>query len=505
MKPALLPLVALIYLLAILLGPAPLHGAFLIFPDGGAPTENGVKAALEAYQRGDFPEAVERFKTEATRGDREAQFALARLYEEGSGVAYSLTDAETLYRQAAAQGHPGAQSNLAILLLNSQRTPEGLDWLRKAAAAGAAPAMTLLGNLSLTGNGLPKNEKDAKTWLTKAADLGDADALASLSLMAETGTALPKDPAKALDLLQKAAERNSVKALLRLAMKRLKGDGLPKDGAQTISLLTRAANLGSTEATLALGTLYETGESVEKNLATALKWYRQAADAGDSTASLKLGVLYSEGSKDIPQDDTKALQAFLRSAELGQPAAMYNVGTYFEKGRGAAPNPTESFKWHLKAALSGLSLAQREIGLRYRTGRGVQTDTVVALSWLSRAATAGDADAALTLADMLLAGEGGLPPNPTNAIAILTRASELGLPAAQVRLASLYASSPTAPPADLIRAYALTLAAGPDFPPALKLKSELATKLTPTQITEAKAELTRLKAKPKGEDKAPPN
>ena len=123
-----------------------------------------------------------------------------------------------------------------------------------------------------------------------------------------------------------------------------------------------------------------------------------------------------------------------RSAERGQTVAMYNVGTYYEKGRGVAENAAEALKWHLKSALGGLSLAQREIGLRYREGRGVSKDSVAAMSWLGRAAGSGDAAGALVLADMLLTGEGGTTPDIKNAIAILTRTSELGIPAAQVRL-----------------------------------------------------------------------
>ena len=487
--------------LALLLAFAPaVPAAFMIFPEGSAAPEGGVKDALDAYKRGDFAEAIKRFTVEADRGDKEAQFALGRIYQEGSGVAQSIPNAEAYYRKAALQDHANAQANLAVLLLNTQRAEEGIDWLRKAAKSGAPRAMVLLGNLSLTGTGMTKNVEDAKKWLEKAAETGDAEAFESLSVMYEAGEGVTKDAAKALDYLDKAAKRNSVKALLRLAVKNLNGEGTAKDGKKAVGFLTRASELGSAEAQTALGSMYETGEGVEKKPAEAVVWYGKASEAGDPNAALKLGVIYSEGAEGVTKDDKKAMECFQRAADRGQTVAMFNVGTYYEKGRGVAANAVEALKWHLKSALGGLGLAQREIGLRYREGRGVGKDSVAAMSWLGRAAGSGDAAGALVLADMLLTGEGGMTPDIKNAIAILTRTSELGIPAAQVRLAEVYASGAEGRP-DLIRAYALTLAAGKDFEPATKLKAELEKKMSKEQLTQAEKEYERLRAKPAADAK----
>ncbi len=481
-------------LLLLTLSPAS-QAAFMIFPDGSPTPEGGVKEALDAYKRGEFAEAIKRFTAEADRGDKEAQFALGRIYQEGSGVAQSLQNAEKFYRKAAEQGHANAQSNLAIVLLNTQRGEEGVTWLKKAAKGGASRAMVLLGNLLLTGTGMTKNAEEAKKWLDQAAEQGDADAYESLSLMHDTGEGAKKDPAKALEMLEKAAKRNSVKALLKLALKHLNGEGTAKDGKKAVELLTQAADLGSTEAQTALGTMFETGEGVEKKPAEAVTWYTRASEKGDPTAALKLGVIYSEGAEGVEKNDKKAMECFQRAADRGQTVAMFNVGTYYEKGRGAAVNAVEALKWHLKSAMGGLGLAQREIGLRYREGRAVSKDSVAAMSWLSRAAASGDAAGALILADMLLTGEGGTTPDLKNAIAILTRTAELGIPAAQVRLAEVYASGAEGRP-DLIRAYALVLAAGKDFEPATKLKAELEKKMSKEQLAEADKEFERLKAKP---------
>ncbi len=51
-------------------------------------------------------------KKEALRGDPDAQYNLAYLYENGIGVEKDEAKALELYRQAANQGHPLAQDSL---------------------------------------------------------------------------------------------------------------------------------------------------------------------------------------------------------------------------------------------------------------------------------------------------------------------------------------------------------------------------------------------------------
>ncbi|RYD36570.1 MAG: hypothetical protein EOP86_05625 [Verrucomicrobiaceae bacterium] len=474
----------------------PVRAAFLIFPDNATPTvaSDNFKQGMDAYKRGDYARAVKFFAAEAERGNKDAQFALGRIYQDGSGVVQSLPQAEAFYRRAAAQGHADAQGNLATILLSTSRDQEGLSWLKKGAENGCLRAMVTMANFLVTGTGVPKDPAAAKALLDKAAAAGDGEAYEALSLLYETGTGVPKDPAKALELLNEASKRNSVKAMLKLAVRYLNGTGTPKDPAKAKALLERASDLGTTEAQLALGNLYSSKDFPEKNAVKAMEWYQKASEAGDALATFKMGVLYSEGADGLPKDDVKAMACFERAANGGQTAAMFNMGTYYEKGRGVAANPESAVKWQLKSAIGGFGVAQREVGLRYREGRGVNKDSVAALSWLGRAAVSGDAAAAVTLADMLITGEGGLPPDVKNALAILTRASELDIAPAQVRLGEVLASGISGRP-ELVRAYAIALAVDSKYEPGTRLRAELEKKMTPEQIIEAKKEFERLKSK----------
>src|SRR5688572_3435592 len=141
----------------------PASAAYLIFPEGDTALKADTKSAHEAYKKGNLAEALRMFKSEAARGDKDAQFALGRLYEEGRAVEPSASMAENWYRKAAQQNHSGAMFNLAILLLKlNGRGAEGIEWLNKAAGAGSSRAMLTLGTMAINGNGVERNPAEAR-------------------------------------------------------------------------------------------------------------------------------------------------------------------------------------------------------------------------------------------------------------------------------------------------------------------------------------------------------
>ena len=57
-----------------------------------------------------------------------------------------------------------------------QDARQALDWYRKSAEQGFAPAQYSLGMMYLQGRGTEQDNGQAKIWLEKAAEQGDADA-----------------------------------------------------------------------------------------------------------------------------------------------------------------------------------------------------------------------------------------------------------------------------------------------------------------------------------------
>jgi hypothetical protein len=78
---------------------------------------------------------------------------------------------------------------------------------------------------------------------------------------------------------------------------------------------------------------------------------RTRADQGDADAQWNLGVRYHTGDGFV-QDDTEAVQWFLRAAEQGHVSAQATLGAYYWAGRGVPQDLTKAYFW------SSLALAQ---------------------------------------------------------------------------------------------------------------------------------------------------
>lgn len=468
--------------------------AYLVFPEGEKSLQGDVKSGYEAYKLDDFPKAMKLFMGAAIKGDKNAQFAVGRMFFEGRGVERSLSSAEEWYRKAADQGQAAAQFNLALLLVTDPaRSTEGLDLLKKSATAGNSEAQMTIGELYLRGNGVTQDFATAKGWFEKAAAQGEGGAYFALGQMYEGAVGVSKDTKKALDNYESGAKRDHMPCLLRLAAIYSNGiEGVEKNTDKAKEWLKMGADkeTTSTVCTLNLGLLYEV---VENKLDEAAKYYKLAAEKGDATAQTKLGIMYTEGKGVEAKDAKKAFEWFEKAAKAGAPAAMYSVANSYEKGEGTAANPKEAVKYLTAAGVGGFGPAMRDLGVRYRDGKGVMKDLLVANTWLQKALNAGDVQAAMILSEMLEKGQDA-PRDLKTANALLSQVASLGVAEAQVKLAENTASGVGTPP-DLIRSYALLLAAG-EFEPAKKKREEMAKKMTKEQLAEAQKEYDRIKAKP---------
>ena len=114
--------------------------------------------------------------------------------------AYNRGDYATALREwrpLAEQGDTDAQFNLGLLYANGQGVPkddaQARQWYEKAAAKGHAEAQVNLGILFVDGRGVPQDYKMAMYWLRLSAHQGNATARTSLGLMYERGNGVPQD------------------------------------------------------------------------------------------------------------------------------------------------------------------------------------------------------------------------------------------------------------------------------------------------------------------------
>jgi len=198
--------------------------AALLLSAAGPLGAQSVKQGADAWQRGDYPQAVAIWIPLATKGDAEAQFDLGQAYRLGRGVPTNLATAQTWFERAAEQGQVDAQTTLGLMLFQNGDQPGGLKWLRKAADQGEARAMLVYGTALFNGDGVPQDPTRGYAYVSRSADLGLAPAKQTLEQLNQLlpaserkhGLEVARELAKAApaekDLTAKPVEIAAVKA-----------------------------------------------------------------------------------------------------------------------------------------------------------------------------------------------------------------------------------------------------------------------------------------------------
>lgn len=312
-----------------------------------APRAKDFITGYSAFLNGDHATAHARWRGLAERGDLDAAFNLATLYDNGYGVP---ADSE-----------------------------QAMAWYRRAAQKKIGPAEVALTRLER---------------LAKAAD-----------------KTKPNDPNAdaSLRALKAVAERGSAEAQFSLAVIYERGVGVVQNYATAAAWYRRAAEQGLTEAQYNLATLYDEGLGLQKDLDQAVHWYRAAANSGSALAANNLGYFHEYG-VGVVQDDAAALGWYRRAAEAGLDTAQSNLAVMYQLGRGAPRNFDEAARWFRAAAEQGHAEAQLSLGMLLANGLGANKDPVEAMSWLLRAMSASDGavvSRAAGLRDELMAKFGG--------------------------------------------------------------------------------------------------
>ena len=104
----------------------------------------------------------------------------------------------------------------------------------------------------------------------------------------------------------------------------------------------------------------------------------------------------------------EAVAAFRQAIALqpDYPEAQFNLAQLYDRGRGAAADPSEAARLYRAAAEDGHLGAQVNLGRLYRDGRGVARDDSEAVRWYRRAADRGQPIAQFNLAQMYGSGDG---------------------------------------------------------------------------------------------------
>lgn len=131
---------------------------------------------VQAYERGQFANALQFLLPLANEGDAVAQYHLGLMYEEGKGVRADPVQARQWFERAAKVGYAEAQFRLGRLYADGKGvTADGVQaarWYLLAAGQGHLDAQYSLGTMFKLGRGVPADPVQAYLWFNRAAEQG---------------------------------------------------------------------------------------------------------------------------------------------------------------------------------------------------------------------------------------------------------------------------------------------------------------------------------------------
>lgn len=299
------------------------------------------------------------YRQAALQGNPEGQYQLAYSYYYRyrerkcfwEGEDYVKCRAIQWYKKAAEQGHMIAQQDLAELLWPAPCTFwESVDWYRK-----RVEQEVVLYQL------FPNAERDERE--KEGYDEYEVKFLWPRLSRPPCQWKLPgtqegrqKKKWHIRDLYVNAKNHNSAAQYelglyLRETMRWEKGE------AAAFPWLQKAAEQGYVKAQTALGICYQNGNGVEQDASNAVDWYRKAASKGDAQAEYNLGVCYEFG-EGIDRNEAVAVQWYRRAADRDYAPAQFRLAKCLQNGIGTPANSAEAMDWCYRAGKQDYGPAQ---------------------------------------------------------------------------------------------------------------------------------------------------
>ena len=308
---------------------------------------------------GDPARAFRLLKLAAEAGHTRAATLLARLYENGRGVAKSLDEANRWYGLAAERGDAGAIAALGRLL---RGRPDAREEARRlfqmAAELGGSDGQYQLGLIWVDPTAESGDPVQAYGWFLKAARQGHSGAQVAVATHLLVGLGVATDKKAAGEWLVRAAQQQDPVAHYLLGRSREGDDEADPELVQRSFRL--AAIVGHREAQFALASLLAKSDAATDRT-EALEWFAKADEAGHRAAANRLGELHRDWAKDEHQM-SMARNIFQRAAEQGNPDAMFNLAKMQHEGSGGQRDAAEALEWFARAADAGHDKASELLG-----------------------------------------------------------------------------------------------------------------------------------------------
>ena len=160
-----------------------------------------------------------------------------------------------------------------------------------------------------------------------------------------------------------------------------------KDYNNAYKWAKKSADSGYKGGYFGVGLAYELGKGVEvKNKKKALEWYLKAAELGHTQAQANAGrlLMFDNGSE--------SEKWYTKAAEKGHLQSQNNLGYMYERGMGSSMwgDKKKAYKYYLMAAKQGSGVAQRNVCLYHWKGDGgAKKSSTIAKEWCQKAVDGG--------------------------------------------------------------------------------------------------------------------
>jgi TPR repeat protein len=146
------------------------------------------------------------------------------------------------------------------------------------AQEGNAKAEYNLGQMYISGDGVPQDVETAQNWYRRSAEHGYSEAQYTLGALHFRQVVALKSHEEAVDWYRKAAEQGHARSQLNLGDLYFKGEVVQQDVPTALEWYRKAAGQGNGEAQHHLGVIYANGEGVNKDPVTGFMWLTLAAE-----------------------------------------------------------------------------------------------------------------------------------------------------------------------------------------------------------------------------------
>lgn len=221
------------------------------------------------------------------------------------------------------------------------------------------------------------------------------------------------------------------------------GYGIEQNYSKAFEWFGKSASQGNKFAQYSLGSLYYYGSGVEQNYEKAFQYYMLSANQGNAYACYEVGKMLSssQGTSENAEESyayfQSAYNGFLKiEQDLADDKLWYRLGQICLNGIGCEVNTKKALNYFIKSAEVGNSNAQYELGKQYILGEITKQNIEKGLDFLTKSAES-NTNSQYFLGKLSLDGN-VISQDIDKAIGWLTKSAENKNPIAAYRLGKIY-------------------------------------------------------------------